>query len=292
MYAWLVALIASLLATCAHIVKEGRLEKEGNVQRGLHKLYAVLEPVILKLLDWMLKSRLIGGNKAGRLLLKGLAKLLWFLPHGVVVDYAALERLLVWIEKQGDSHIVIGPCVCKRALGVREEPYMTNMTILYGAEIYKEVLPEEYRFISKDEALRMLKEFEKHGLVHAVFACFNSSKWTFVICNCDRKYCVPLRAYLKVREGMYPGSLVAEVSAELRRGTEECGECMEVCPFNAVEFRDGKPYVDKDRCMGWGLCVERCPADARRLVPGERYRPRVIPLDIMYPSLAGAHQPV
>ncbi len=267
------------------------MRRRGWPRRRLHKFYAVSEPMILKLLDWMLRSWIIGGNRVGRLFLKGLAKLLWFLPHGVVCGYAALEKLLAWIEAQGDSHIAIGPCVCKRALSVNEEPMMTDMTILYGAEIYKEVLPEEYKFISKDEALRMLKEFEKHGLVHAVFACFNSGRWTFVICNCDPRYCVPLRAYLAVKEGMYSGPLAAKVDAALCKGVEECGECLKVCPFNAVEVRDGKSYVDESKCIGCGLCVERCLAGARRLVYRELYKPRIIPMDIMYPDYPKRRSP-
>ena len=175
--------------------------------------------------------------------------------------------------------------MCKRALDIKEEPYMTDMTILYGAEIYKEVLPEEYRFISKDEALKLLREFENHGLVHAVFACFNSGRWTFVICNCDPRYCVPLRAYLQIKEGLYPGPLIARVDPEHCKGIESCGKCLEVCPFGAIEERDGKSFVNES-CMGCGLCVERCPAGARTLAYRERYKPRILPLNIMYPECA------
>lgn len=279
---WLIPVLL-VLVSFMHIIEDGKLVKEGRFQKSLHKLYAILEPTILRVLDWMMRSKIIGGNRVGRVFLKGVAMALWFLPHGVVTNYDGLERLLTWLEEHGDTHIAIGPCVCKAALGVKTEPYNTDMTILYGAEIYKEILPHEYRYISKDEALKLLKEFEKHGLVHTVFACFNSGRWTFVICNCDPKVCVPMRAYFMVKEGIYPGPLIASVDENLCRGVEECGECLKVCPFNAVIEKDGKSYVT-NKCMGCGLCIERCPSGARKLVPRSDYKPRILPLDIMYPK--------
>lgn len=277
-------LVSLFLTVFGHIIKEGRLEKEGKLQRSLHKLYAVLEPSLLRFLDRMMTSEIIGGTRIGRVILKILSKILWFLPHGVVTDYIALEHLPTWIDSQENSHIAIGPCVCKKALGVHEEPYMTDMTILYGAEIYKEAFPEEYRVISKDEALRLLKEFETKGLVHTVFACFRSGKWTFVICNCDPKYCIPLRAYLLIKEGIYPGPLVAKVDIDQCEGIKSCGKCLERCPFGAVEERSGKSFVN-EKCMGCGICIESCPKGARSLVRREHYKPKIIPMDIMYPGL-------
>ena len=57
---WPVALPAPVLAVLGHIIKEGRLEREGCLQKSLHKLYAVSESLILKVLGWMMKSKLIG----------------------------------------------------------------------------------------------------------------------------------------------------------------------------------------------------------------------------------------
>ena len=274
-----------LLMVFMHIIKEDKLVKESRLQKSIHKLYAVSEPLILKTLNKMISSSLIRNTRVGRGILKAIAKMLWFLPHGVVVDYEGVENLIRWIEKQGDTHIAIGPCVCKKALGVKEEPYVTDMTIFYGAEIYKEIEPEEYRYLSADEALKLLKEFEKSGLIHEIYACCNSGKWTFVICNCDPRYCVPTKAYLLIREGVYPGPKKAVVDADKCKGLDECGKCMEICPFNAIENRDGKSYVN-DNCMGCGLCIERCPSNARRLVWRKGYKSKIIPIKIMYPDFS------
>ena len=80
------------------------------------------------LIDKMLKSKLLSGTRPGRALLRALAKALWFLPHGVVVEHEAALRLIDSLPE--DSHVAIGPCVCKKSIGVREEPYYTDMVIM------------------------------------------------------------------------------------------------------------------------------------------------------------------
>ena len=40
-----------------------------------------------------------------------------------------------------------------------------------------------------------------------------------------------------------------------------CESCLEVCPFSALEMRDGKPVVN-DQCTLCGACAEVCPEEA------------------------------
>jgi len=41
-----------------------------------------------------------------------------------------------------------------------------------------------------------------------------------------------------------------------------CGLCMELCRFNAIEFRNGVYVIDEYACEGCGLCMEVCPEGA------------------------------
>lgn len=280
-----VFLLALPLLALLHIFTDEGFGEESRLQIWLHAFYAKIEPGVVWLIDKLLNARVLRGTKVGRAFLKALAKMLWFLPHGVVVDHEAALRLIDSLPE--DSHIAIGPCVCKMGIGVREEPYYTDMVIMYGASAYKLAHPSEYKFISKDEAKELLKRFRDHNLVHEVFACFKAKSWAFVICNCDVKYCVPTRSYLLVKEGVYPGPLYARVNAERCLGPERCGMCMKVCPFGAVSASDGKSATDRAKCMGCGLCVHRCPQEARELVPRESYDPKFLPIEYTHPQLAG-----
>ncbi len=41
-----------------------------------------------------------------------------------------------------------------------------------------------------------------------------------------------------------------------------CGECEEVCPYNAIEIIDGDAVIDPGLCHQCNRCVEVCPEGA------------------------------
>jgi len=41
-----------------------------------------------------------------------------------------------------------------------------------------------------------------------------------------------------------------------------CGECVEVCPYNAIEVIDGDAVIDPALCHFCYRCVEQCPEGA------------------------------
>ena len=46
------------------------------------------------------------------------------------------------------------------------------------------------------------------------------------------------------------------------------GDCVSVCPFDAIDMgEDDYPVVNKEKCTGCGKCVEACPKDVISLIP-------------------------
>ena len=41
-----------------------------------------------------------------------------------------------------------------------------------------------------------------------------------------------------------------------------CGICAEICPENAVFFKNTNPRINPDKCTGCGTCVDQCPNGA------------------------------
>jgi ferredoxin len=37
------------------------------------------------------------------------------------------------------------------------------------------------------------------------------------------------------------------------------GECIKVCPLDAIELVDGKAVIDHERCDLDGICIPACP---------------------------------
>ena len=44
-----------------------------------------------------------------------------------------------------------------------------------------------------------------------------------------------------------------------------CGNCADMCGFEAMTFNGGKRMYKKELCMGCELCVENCPEKALSL---------------------------
>ncbi len=45
------------------------------------------------------------------------------------------------------------------------------------------------------------------------------------------------------------------------------GDCMRVCPFDAIKMVDGLPRIDVDKCVACGKCIAACPRGIIELMP-------------------------
>ncbi len=63
-------------------------------------------------------------------------------------------------------------------------------------------------------------------------------------------------------------------AAKISGGFKSCsfaclgfGNCVDVCKFNALSIKDGIAYVNVEKCVGCGACVNACPKGLIQLVP-------------------------
>lgn len=88
------------------------------------------------------------------------------------------------------SSVAVGDCACRVAYGNCEAPVETDLVFGAGYDVFREVSPEEYRKIDKEEAKKIIDLCRNHGLIQTAVRCKQDF---YAICNCCSCCCVPLR---------------------------------------------------------------------------------------------------
>jgi Fe-S-cluster-containing hydrogenase component 2 len=163
------------------------------------------------------------------------------------------------IIEKGKTFRVRG-CICRvqqDLLGDRKCDFpLENCIMIYATE--RPPSPDD---ISREQALALLDETEKVGLVHTTSNVIDEISY---ICNCCGCCCGILRGFNEwgIDEAIARANYLAEIDAEKCTG---CEICVERCQVGAISMSDGGAVVNLERCIGCGLCVTGCPSDAARL---------------------------
>ncbi len=121
--------------------------------------------------------------------------------------------------------------------------------------------PPSEESISLQEALDLIDETEKAGLVHTVS---NIAEGFFYVCNCCECCCGILRGITEYGiENSVAASNYYAVSDPEK--CMRCGTCIRRCQMKAISDYDGPSVVDREKCIGCGLCVTGCEFGVMRL---------------------------
>lgn len=185
--------------------------------------------------------------------------------YGQVVPIEEIERILGFVN----SIVRVG-CVCRKVTTDKEQRFCYAVSMgpdggEFGRMFQNIPLDPSFRpgpdspgmeTLTKEEALKAMREHEKEGLCHTV--------WTFQtpfiggICNCDRVDCLAMKSCLTHGiPAMFRGEYVAEIDTAKCNG---CRQCMRVCQFGAMGYSAGekKAAVDIRHCYGCGICRSAC----------------------------------
>jgi electron transport complex protein RnfB len=159
--------------------------------------------------------------------------------------------------------IAVADCVCRKESALLGEgchhPLESCLSFGVAAEYY--IDSGLGREITADEAIKILKEADESGLIHAGANSLHLSN----ICNCCPCCCAGLKAITKFgsyRQRHFNAIFEAVVDAE---GCTACEVCLDRCPVGAIQVED-KALVDRDKCLGCGLCATTCPTEAIQLL--------------------------
>jgi electron transport complex protein RnfB len=155
--------------------------------------------------------------------------------------------------------ISVAECVCRKESRLTGDgcdyPIETCLSFGVAAEYYIE--SGMGREVTADEAVKILNEADKAGLVHASA----NSKHLSNICNCCPCCCASMKGITKWGHDKhkYINALFeAVVDAD---ECVSCEECIDRCPVGAITV-DDVAVVDRAKCLGCGLCASACPSEA------------------------------
>jgi len=181
-----------------------------------------------------------------------------------VIPYEDVTKIVDKFEIIGVSH-----CYCRHRKSLLEDPCKINAPLkncLSFGRSAKFAIDHNFATqITKNQALKILKEAEKLGLVHKGFHIKgNPELEEMAICNCCKCCCGNF-------QGFYSGtspthtytSYIARINIEHCIG---CGTCVEVCPIEASSLRNEIAKINETKCLGCGICAQQCPENAIQLI--------------------------
>jgi Pyruvate/2-oxoacid:ferredoxin oxidoreductase delta subunit len=245
------------------------IEEQSKLRLFMLKCYARIEVRFLAFLFRILRLRdrfpIFDNIWVKRLIYYAGGKFL--IEHMIACQVMSLGEVEEFIRDLPDENkIAVGPCRCRLATHACDHPLETDIYILTGAPIWLDVFPRDYRPITKEETIRIVRQSYEQGLVPMVdrHMYFRGNANYFVICNCCPCACVPINGYKYAKEaGLHfiPSVFRSVVDLDKCQG---CATCVKVCAFEERKLSGDKAQVLA--CQGCGLCVEFCPNQANRMV--------------------------
>jgi ferredoxin len=185
------------------------------------------------------------------------------------IELRDLEQVIPYTQArdivlQDPDHIVVLDCPCRSA---RSDPCLPLDVCLIVGEPFASFVAEHHasrsRWITQQEAVKIIEAEHERGHVHHAFFKDAMLGRYYAICNCCSCCCGAMQAWRGDTPMLASSGYVSQVEAALCHG---CGDCAQVCPFDAISVSDGRSVVDADACMGCGVCVDKCEHGALSLV--------------------------
>jgi len=156
--------------------------------------------------------------------------------------------------------IVVADCYCRATQNLLGTPCNHPLeTCFYFNELALVKLEAGgyARQVSYEEAMQILWECERAGLVHNVDNCEGHIT---TLCNCCSCACAVMRSIERGQSNIgAPSRYISRLDPAI---CLQCGECISVCPVSAISIHGSGLEINQQGCIGCGHCVSSCPEGA------------------------------
>ncbi|MFX0138727.1 MAG: ATP-binding protein [Candidatus Hodarchaeota archaeon] len=198
----------------------------------------------------------------------------------IVGNYDDLKDLI----KNTEGPITVQTCICRKGTEIIGRPCKVTSRhetcFAFGDFAQTELNVGLGRSVSKEEALKIIRQNEEDGLI---LQPTNSLDLEY-ICSCCGCCCGALAGIKLLPKPVeyLATNYYAEINPELCSG---CGTCIDRCQMQALKIVDDISIVNRDRCIGCGLCVPTCPSDAIQLQVKDKETIPPATLDELYAKI-------
>jgi len=191
---------------------------------------------------------------------------------------AGLDEALQIVDTAND--VFLHRCNCMRGINP-EHPEVQRCIFLNHAATYTRKNrpevgtphdPATGKFVDPEVAKEIIKRERQEG--HFTQVMYSPRPYVDCICNCDQwcgRWKVPELPWANTPSFKMASPYKAD---ECNYRTDECDKCTNGCYAHAIsvyEDREGHHVdVDQEKCIGCGLCVEKCPEGVFKLEPRKK----------------------
>lgn len=163
-------------------------------------------------------------------------------------------------ESIKDARIIsVAECICRKEARLNGEgcDYPIETCIHFGVAAEYYIENGMGREITAEEAINIIKEADKAGLVHAGA----NSKHLSNICNCCPCCCASMKGITIFGQDKHKFFNAMFESIIDEEKCISCGSCVDRCPVEAISLEDFA-IVNRNKCLGCGLCANVCTEEA------------------------------
>ena len=155
-----------------------------------------------------------------------------FHPGSLILPRKEIEAVI-----NDSSNLFVDPCICRIYNSNCDTPIYCCLRINFAAKVRQE---EEEKSVTKEEALTILRNARKHGLVFSLEHCIRP--YHYNICMCCSCCCVPKQfRYLFGLDVYNSGPYVPEVDEQQ---CQLCKKCENKCPVSAIYENEEKIEIN------------------------------------------------